>query len=57
MKKDSSFNKNHVLSLIDSIDRLVAARKKDRAALLASLDEIEERLATCDSRINQIRNA
>ncbi|KIL52380.1 hypothetical protein KP77_06400 [Jeotgalibacillus alimentarius] len=57
MRKESSFNKDHVLSLIDSIDRLTAARKRDRAALLASLDELEEKLAMCDARIRNIKDA
>ncbi|AJD90107.1 hypothetical protein JMA_07900 [Jeotgalibacillus malaysiensis] len=57
MKKDSSFNKEHVLSLIDSIDRMVAARQRDREALVASLDEIEKTLHQCDQRINKIKNA
>ncbi len=57
MKKDSSFNKEHVLSLIDSINRMVAARQRDREALVASLDEIEKTLHQCDQRINKIKNA
>ncbi|MFB1082956.1 hypothetical protein [Jeotgalibacillus sp. JSM ZJ347] len=57
MKKDTSFNKEHVLSLIDSIDRMVAARQRDREALVASLDEIEKTLNKCDQRINNIKNA
>ncbi|MDZ5713188.1 hypothetical protein [Jeotgalibacillus haloalkalitolerans] len=57
MKKESSFNKEHVLSLIDSIDRMVAARQRDREALVASLDEIQKTLDACDKRINKIKNA